>query len=67
MKTIAISVAGLGVLALLVALLEKLAGFQLLGMLPSTWLKGASTLYLLALVVMIYDRCYGGPPAAPKA
>jgi hypothetical protein len=69
MKMLSTVVSGLGVLALIVAIVERLAGFQLLGIPPSGLIRGASALYLLALVIMVHDRCYccaASTPPPPK-
>jgi hypothetical protein len=66
MKMISITVAGLGVLALILAIVERLGGFQIMGLAPISLLRGAMTLYLLALVLMIYEKVYGAPAASPK-
>ena len=66
MKMISITVAGLGVLALILAIVERLGGFQIMGLAPISLLRGAMTLYLLALVLMIYEKVYGSPAASTK-
>lgn len=67
MKMISIAVAGLGVLALILAIVERLAGFQVMGLAPMSLLRGAMTLYLLALVLMMYEKVYGIPAAPSKS
>ena len=58
MKMVSIAVAGAGVIALVLAVAEKLCTFQVLGGAPSSYLRFSEALFLLALVVMCYGRCY---------
>jgi len=57
MKMVSVAVAGVGVLALVLAIVEKLFAFQVHGVAPSGYLRFAETLFLLALVVMCYGKC----------
>ena len=66
MKMLSLLVAGLGVLALLLAIVERLFGFQLMGIVPTSLIRGASSLFLLALVIMVYGRWYCQSEAPPK-
>ncbi|MBI4625264.1 MAG: hypothetical protein HY736_18845 [Verrucomicrobia bacterium] len=70
MKMLSVAVGGLGVLALILAIVERLFGFQIMGVPPTGLIRGATALYLLALLIMVYDRWYCGassttPPAKP--
>jgi hypothetical protein len=58
MKIVSASVAGVGVLAVVLAILEKLFSFHALGVGPGGCLRFAVALFLLALVVMCYGKCY---------
>ena len=58
MKMVSASVAGAGVLALVLAIVERLGTFLVHGVAPSSWLKLAEVLFLLALVMMCYGKCY---------
>ena len=58
MKMAAIVVSGLGVLALLLAILERVAGFQMMNVYPGALVRFAEALFLLALVIMAYGKCY---------
>ena len=58
MKIVSASVAVAGVLALVLAILEKLCSFHVLGVGPGSCLRFAEALFLLALVVMCYGKCY---------
>lgn len=57
MKMVSASVAVVGVLALVLAIVERLFSFQVLGVAPGSYLRFAETLFLLALVVMCYGKC----------
>ena len=58
MKIVSASVAGVGVLALVLAVVERLFSFQVHGVAPGGLLRLALALFLLALVVMCYGKCY---------
>jgi hypothetical protein len=58
MKIVSASVAGVGVLALVLAVVERLFTFQLLATTPGGFLRLATALFLLALVAMCYGKCY---------
>jgi uncharacterized membrane protein len=66
MKIVSCVVAILGVLALVLAVVEKLFGINILSTSPAGYLRGAVALYLLALVVMVHDKCYGCCKEQPK-
>ena len=66
MKMLSVAVGGLGVLALGLAIVGRLIGIQtMMGITPGGFVRGATALYLLALVVMVYDRWYGCPGTNP--
>ena len=55
-----IMLAGLGVVALLLGIVGKLLSIQeMMGITPGGFVRGATALFLLTLVVMAYDRVYG--------
>jgi hypothetical protein len=56
MKMVSASVAGAGVLALVLAIVEKLFSFQVHGVAPGGYLRFAETLFVLALVLMCYAK-----------
>ena len=58
MKIVSALVAVAGVLALVMAIVERLFTFTCHSVAPASWLKLAEVLFLLALVVMCYGRCY---------
>ena len=58
MKMVSIAVAGLGVLSLVMGIVGKFVAHPILDVSPGGYLRFATALYLLALVVMAYDRCY---------
>ena len=56
----------LGALALLFAIVERVFGLQIWTVGPTGYLRGADTLFLLALALMAYCKCYcAKPPAQP--
>ena len=57
MKMVSASVAGAGVLALVLAIVERLFSFPCHGVAPGSFLRLAEALFLLALVVMCYGKC----------
>lgn len=60
MKMISVSIGGLGVLALLLGIAGRLFALQtMMGITPGGFVRGATALFLLTLVVMAYDRVYG--------
>jgi hypothetical protein len=70
MKCLSLTVTGLGVLALILAIVSRFSGILMMGVAPGSLIRGASALFLLALVIMAYGRCYccnTPPPAAPPA
>jgi hypothetical protein len=58
MKMVSVAVAGAGVLALVLAIVERLLSFQLMSVAAGSYLRLAETLFLLALVLMCYGKCY---------
>ncbi|HTZ21816.1 MAG TPA: hypothetical protein VMC06_13115 [Opitutaceae bacterium] len=58
MKIVSASVAVAGVLALVLAIVERLGLFLIHGVAPGSLLRLAVALFLLALVVMCYGKCY---------
>ncbi len=65
MKTASLAVAAVGVLALLMGMVERVLHFTLLGAAPRGFLGLATALFLLALVLIEYDRAYGAEKKAP--
>ena len=69
MKYLSLTVTGLGVLALILANVGLCLGHSaIMGVRPGGLVQGASALFLLALVIMAYGRCYccnTPPPAKP--
>jgi hypothetical protein len=58
MKMVSASVAVAGVLALVLAIVERLFTFYVLSVAPASWLRLAEVLFLLALVLMCFGKCY---------
>ena len=58
MKMVSALVVVAGVLALVMAIVERLFSFTCHGVSPGSYLKLAEVLLLLALVVMCYGKCY---------
>ena len=58
MKMVSASVVVAGVLALVLAIVERLCSFQVHGVAAGSFLRLAVALFLLALVVMCYGKCY---------
>ena len=58
MKILSIVAAVGGVVALLLAVIVVLAQSYILGVTGAGYLRAATALFLLALVIMGYDRCY---------
>ena len=58
MKLLAFAAAVLGILAQILALIFVLFNTPNLGVTGAGYLRGASSLFLLALVVMIFDHLY---------
>jgi len=65
MKNVSAAVAGLGILALILAIVGRLFGITMMGVAPGSLLRGASALYLLALVIMVYGKWYYCTEATP--
>ena len=70
MKMLSVAVAGAGVVALVLGIAGLLLHHQeICRVTPGGYVRGASALYLLALVIMAYGRCYctasNPPPAKP--
>ena len=69
MKMLSVIVSGLGVLALILAIVGRFLSLPVtMGMSPTGLVRGASALFLLALVVMAYGRsyCCNTPPPPAK-
>ena len=58
MKIVSASVAVAGVLALVLAVVERLFSLPCHSVAPGSFLRLAVALFLLALVVMCYGKCY---------
>ena len=59
MKCLSLTVTGLGVLALILVVVGRFAiPAVMMGMSPGGLLRGATALFLLALVIIAYGRCY---------
>lgn len=58
MKMISMLVTVLGVIALVLAVLDRLIGTLIMHVGAGSYLRGACALYLLALALMCYDRFY---------
>lgn len=58
MKTASLVVAGLGVLSFVVGILEWLSAQIIFRVSMGGYLRGATALFLLALVIMVYDHVY---------
>jgi hypothetical protein len=58
MKILSICVAVLGVVALVIAVIGALANTTVLNVTRAGYLRGATALFLLALVIIVYDKCY---------
>ena len=58
MKIVSALVAAAGVLALVLAVVERLFAFTCHGVAPGSFLRLSVALFLLALVVMCYGKCY---------
>ena len=67
MKMASIVAAGLGVLALVLAIIDRLLSTLIMGVLARGYLALATALFLLALVIMAYDRCYGCTKPPPSS
>lgn len=64
MKMTSMIVTVLGVIALVLAVVDKLMGIHIAGVAATSYLRGACTLYLLALAVMCHGKCYCTKPPA---
>ena len=58
MKALSLALIWVGALGLVVAVVEKFIGKHLLGVSPANYVLVASALFLLALAMMYYGRCY---------
>jgi hypothetical protein len=58
MKMLATLFAVLGFLGFVLAVLYVLLHFNLYGLTGAGFLRGSSVLFLMALVIMVYDRFY---------
>ncbi|MFB3903470.1 MAG: hypothetical protein ACE15E_08460 [Acidobacteriota bacterium] len=63
MKVISLAAALVGVLALLLGGIERVLNTLILDIAPASYLSVAATLFLLALVLIEYDRAYGAKKA----
>ncbi len=59
MKLVSLLVSAIGVLALLLGGIERALDTFILDVAPTNYLAVAATLFLLALVLIEYDRAYG--------
>ena len=57
MRNLSIAVTVAGVIALILAILEAFTSVSLLGVTPAGYLRGATALFLLALVCIAYGGC----------
>ena len=64
MKMISLIVTVLGVIALILAVVDKFMGAHVMGVVHTGYMRGACALFLLALTVMCYDKFYGAKPPA---
>lgn len=72
MKTLSLVVTGLGLLSFVLGLIDWLSRLMIFGVSKGGYLRGATALFVLALVFMVYDHLYcrksGDLPAAkPQA
>ncbi len=58
MKILSIIVALGGVVALVFSIIDIFAHTYILGVTGAGYLRGASALFLLALVIIAYDKCF---------
>lgn len=71
MKMLSLAIGGAGVLVLVFGVVLRLLQIQtVMGVTAGGFVRGATALFLLTLVVMVYDRWYAGegrklPPANP--
>jgi len=59
MKIVSLVVAVVGVIALALGVIERLLHRFIMQVAPASFLNLAGTLFLLALVVIAFDRVYG--------
>ncbi len=57
MRNLSIAVTVAGVIALILAILEAFTSVSLLGVTPAGYLRGATALFLLALICIAYAGC----------
>ena len=66
MKMLPVTIGGLGAAALLLGVLGRLLNIQtMVGTTPGGFVRGATALFLLTLVVMVYDHWYSPPASRP--
>jgi hypothetical protein len=58
MKMISCVVSVLGILAVVLGIGEWLFSVQVFHLTPAGYVRGATALFLMALVIMAYGRCY---------
>ena len=63
MKLLSLVISLIGVLALLLGGIERALKTSILDIAPMSYLQLAATLFLLALVLIAYDRTYGSKKA----
>ncbi len=64
MKLLSLSVMILGAVATLLAVADRVSGHHIATITAAGYLRGAITLYLLAIALMIHERVYGAKPQA---
>lgn len=62
MKMISLIVVILGVIAMVLAIADRVSGLHIATVTAAGYLRGAIAMYLLALALMMYDKVYGGKP-----
>lgn len=68
MKMLSAAIGGLGAVALLAGVVVKLLSIQsVMGTSAGGFVRGATALCLLALVVMVYDHWYAGTAGGPPS
>jgi hypothetical protein len=58
MKILSLVVTIGGIIVLFLAIIEVLANIRIMGVTGAGFLRGAMSLFLLALVIMVYDKFY---------
>ena len=57
MRNLSIAITVAGAIALIIAIVEALFNVPVLGITPAGYLRGATALFLLALVLIAYSGC----------